>query len=248
MSRAKKWMQTTLDFKSKRHGNRRCVSGVPVNVTTEIEVEKYSLYLQHYPAFISDLLADKYMRDLCEELAPALQQSPGELVSEEEEIMQLHRSVCAIAHATVSHIPHTSRIATFVHWTPTMTKLREVISKCYDVSPNLALVSYYRDGNDYAAWCTGDVRHLVPESHLLTLTFGETRTFVVECGEDKRTNTGIEMNKGSLLIMSTSLAETCQRSVSKKANCSTHSMSITFMNAISLAEPLELLKYVPLAY
>jgi alkylated DNA repair dioxygenase AlkB len=94
---------------------------------------------------------------------------------------------------------------------------------------NACLVNYYRDGSDYVAWHADDEVELGKNPVIASLSFGETRRFVLK----HKTNKGVEkvtldLEDGDLLLMKDSLQKNWNHQLSKTAKKVGGRISLTF--------------------
>ena len=86
-------------------------------------------------------------------------------------------------------------------WTGTLRKIKDRIEAVADVEFNSVLLNRYRDGNDSVSWHSDAEPELGSNPVIGSVSFGETRSFVM-----KHKNTGemrkIELEHGSFLLMS----------------------------------------------
>ena len=66
---------------------------------------------------------------------------------------------------------------------------------------NQVLVNYYMDGSHYIGRHSDDEKQLVPNSPILSLSFGETRTFRIRNKSDKEIVNNIDMKDGTFILM-----------------------------------------------
>ncbi len=94
---------------------------------------------------------------------------------------------------------------------------------------NSCLANYYRDGADYVAWHSDDEPELGDEPVIASLSFGETRRFVLK----HKTNKGIEkkvidLEDGDLLLMRGPLQKFWNHQLNKTAKSIGGRINLTF--------------------
>lgn len=87
-------------------------------------------------------------------------------------------------------------------WTPLLGALRERVEATVGHRFNSVLLNWYRDGRDSVAMHADDERELGSEPVIASLSFGETRTFVMKHRTRRELGTRrFELPSGSLLVM-----------------------------------------------
>lgn len=85
-------------------------------------------------------------------------------------------------------------------WSPTLSRIKEIVEYKTKTSFNSALVNFYRDGLDSMGAHSDDEPELGPQPVIASLSLGQTRRFRFLSREDKRRIT-INLEHGSLLLM-----------------------------------------------
>ncbi|NGN97849.1 alpha-ketoglutarate-dependent dioxygenase AlkB [Grimontia sp. S25] len=97
------------------------------------------------------------------------------------------------------------------------------------VAYNSVLANLYRDGQDYMGWHQDNETELGTEPSIASLSFGETRRFVLrhlQTGEKRE----FELGSGSLLIMAGKTQTYWQHAVPKTAKLRGPRINLTFRN------------------
>lgn len=105
------------------------------------------------------------------------------------------------AYADDTHITYTySGVkVTPYPWTPTLSRIKELVEKETGFHYNYCLVNLYRNGNDSIGKHQDNERSLEPNHPIACVSFGETRTFIFSRPGCQRIK--YHLNSGSLLIM-----------------------------------------------
>ena len=114
-------------------------------------------------------------------------------------------------------------------WLPEIAKLRSLVSQTSGQKFNCVLVNYYRDGNDSMGWHADDEPELGPDPAIASLSLGATRTMRLRrrSGPD-RMSTSIELESGSLLLMTGPTQQHWQHCVPKRRTVSEARINLTF--------------------
>ncbi|RYZ68406.1 MAG: alpha-ketoglutarate-dependent dioxygenase AlkB [Proteobacteria bacterium] len=86
-------------------------------------------------------------------------------------------------------------------WTEALEIIRTRIQSVTHESFAFALLNYYRDGQDSMGWHSDDERELGLNPTIASVSFGETRKFVLRRRADHANKISIELESGSLLLM-----------------------------------------------
>ena len=84
---------------------------------------------------------------------------------------------------------------------PALLKIQQDLKERLDHDFNAVLANYYRDGKDSMSWHSDDEAEHQENSMIASLSFGETRRIRFRMKKEKKINTHIELNTGSLLLM-----------------------------------------------
>ncbi|WP_407332777.1 alpha-ketoglutarate-dependent dioxygenase AlkB family protein [Enterovibrio sp. 27052020O] len=112
--------------------------------------------------------------------------------------------------------------------------LEQLKSRCEQVSGtvfNSVLANLYRNGQDYMGWHQDNEPELGPTPSIASLTFGESRRFVlkhIHTGEKRE----FELGSGSLLIMAGKTQSYWQHTLPKTAKMKGPRINLTFRNII----------------
>ncbi|MGF1707500.1 alpha-ketoglutarate-dependent dioxygenase AlkB family protein [Enterovibrio baiacu] len=114
---------------------------------------------------------------------------------------------------------------------PSLEQLKKSCEAQANTSFNSVLANLYRDGQDYMGWHQDNEVELGKEPAIASLSFGETRRFVLkhlESGEKRE----FELNSGALLIMAGKIQTYWQHSIPKTAKMKGQRINLTFRNII----------------
>lgn len=92
--------------------------------------------------------------------------------------------------------------------------LHSVVEEHTQCTYNSVLLNYYRDGNDSIGMHSDDEKELGPSPNIASLSFGETRKFILQ-GEEKFE---IPLTSGSLLFMGGDTQKNYKHGIPKEKN------------------------------
>jgi alkylated DNA repair dioxygenase AlkB len=87
-------------------------------------------------------------------------------------------------------------------WTPGLGELRDTTRALCGERYNSVLCNLYRDGDDAMGWHSDSEPELGPEPSIASLSFGAARRFRLRHRHDKTLRLDIELESGTLLLMS----------------------------------------------
>lgn len=85
-------------------------------------------------------------------------------------------------------------------FTPLQLAIKEAVERAGGVHFNSVLLNYYRDGRDSMGMHSDDEPELGPHPSIASVSFGETRTFILKHKRSKET-IKVDLPSGSLLLM-----------------------------------------------
>jgi alkylated DNA repair dioxygenase AlkB len=118
-------------------------------------------------------------------------------------------------------------------WTPTLIKIKTEIEKVAKVEFNSVMMNLYRDGNDGISWHTDAEPELGKNPTIGSVSFGETRRFMLRHRNDKTLKSEIELTHGSFLLMSGSTQHFWQHQIPKTSRKLGARINLTFRLIIS---------------
>jgi len=112
-------------------------------------------------------------------------------------------------------------------WHPSVAELRSRLHRELGLHFNSVLLNAYRNGQDSMGWHADDEPELGPNPPIASISLGAPRKFLWRekpCGK----SSGMELQQGSLLLMSGSFQDRCQHSVPKTRRKSDLRINLTF--------------------
>lgn len=113
-------------------------------------------------------------------------------------------------------------------WTPTLLEIKQRIESISGVQFNSALLNQYRDGNDSVGWHRDNEKELGENPAIASVSFGATRTFHFRHSKNKELKTSIELEHGSLLLMTGETQHKWHHSILKTQKFVGPRINITF--------------------
>lgn len=118
-------------------------------------------------------------------------------------------------------------------WTPTLCKIKTEIEKVAKVEFNSVMMNLYRDGSDGISWHTDAEPELGKNPTIGSVSFGESRRFMLRHRNDKTLKSEIELTHGSFLLMGGSTQHFWQHQIPKTSRKLGARINLTFRVIIS---------------
>ncbi|MCY7296192.1 alpha-ketoglutarate-dependent dioxygenase AlkB family protein [Alteromonas sp. a30] len=117
-------------------------------------------------------------------------------------------------------------------WTPMLYELKQACEAYLCCTFNSVLGNWYRDGQDSMGMHSDNEPELGPHPTIAALSFGQTRRLKFR-HRNKRDRLNIDMQSGSLLVMSGSTQRFWQHGIAKSVKPMQERMSLTFRHIFS---------------
>lgn len=114
-------------------------------------------------------------------------------------------------------------------WTPALLEIKTAVEEVAEVEFNSVLVNKYRNGKDSVAWHSDDEPELGKNPIIASVSFGETRRFVLR--HKYREDVGkisLDLTDGSLLIMKGETQHFWQHQIPKTSRKVAPRINLTF--------------------
>lgn len=115
-------------------------------------------------------------------------------------------------------------------WNKGLSYIKNRIEEMSRVSFNSVLLNWYRNGGDHLGWHADNEKELGRNPVIASVSFGETRDFVIRRNDNHKAKIVISLNHGSLLIMRGKLQHFWQHSVPKRKKVAGSRINLTFRN------------------
>ncbi len=117
-------------------------------------------------------------------------------------------------------------------WTPTLLKIKSEIEKIANVRFNSVMMNLYRDGNDGISWHTDAETELGKNPTIGSVSFGESRRFMLRHRYNKELKSEIDLTHGSFLLMGGSTQHFWQHQIPKTSRKLEARINLTFRTII----------------
>jgi len=119
-------------------------------------------------------------------------------------------------------------------WHPAVTEIRDRISQHYDAQFNCVLLNLYRNGQDSMGWHSDDEKELGENPVIASVTLGEARRFLLRHRYNKQLpKCELQLQHGSLLVMSGKTQHYWQHSVPRTARAIEPRINLTFRRIVT---------------
>ena len=118
-------------------------------------------------------------------------------------------------------------------WNKGLNYLRQRVEACAGVSFNSVLLNWYRDGNDKLDWHADDEPELGVDPVIASVSFGETRDFLLRRNDDHAVKFAVPLGHGALLVMRGELQRFWQHSVPKRVRVGGSRFNLTFRRILT---------------
>jgi alkylated DNA repair dioxygenase AlkB len=117
-------------------------------------------------------------------------------------------------------------------WTNTLLQIKEKVEYITTYKFNSVLLNFYRDGQDSMGWHRDNEKELGTDPAIASVSFGAVRKFQFRHYKDQKKIISLELEHGSLLMMSGSTQSHWQHRL-PKSNIVQPRINLTFRNIIS---------------
>lgn len=117
-------------------------------------------------------------------------------------------------------------------WTPLLAGIRQQLEQQVGQSLNGALLNFYRDGQDAMGWHSDDERELGHQPLVVSLNLGATRRFDFRRKGTSRIAHSVELEHGSLLVMSGLTQHHWQHQIARTRKVRAPRLNLTFRQII----------------
>ena len=107
-------------------------------------------------------------------------------------------------------------------WNPHCLTLKTRLEEVTQHHFNSVLANLYRDGQDSVSWHSDDEKELGPKPFIGVVSLGQNRRFDLRSKQDHHNKISIELNNGSLLLMSGGLQHTTEHCIKKRLSSARH--------------------------
>lgn len=113
-------------------------------------------------------------------------------------------------------------------WTPELLEIKARVEPLAGVTFNSVLLNYYRDGNDSVAWHSDKENVLGKRPVIVSVSFGEVRSFDIRRKTDHKEVYSVRLEHGSFLLMKAGLQEAFEHRIAKSIRPMKPRINLTF--------------------
>lgn len=113
-------------------------------------------------------------------------------------------------------------------WIPILENIKSQVEKICDAEFNSVLLNLYRNGSDSISWHSDDEKELGENPTIASLSFGDTRSFMLKHKFKKDLKLNIQLTHGSLLIMGGKTQHYWQHQIPKTRTSYKPRINLTF--------------------
>lgn len=117
-------------------------------------------------------------------------------------------------------------------WTPRVAALRDRLVEETGEGFNSVLLNLYRDGSDSMGWHADDEKELGRDPVIASVSLGATRRFRLRSRAKPRRSLALELEPGSLLLMSGDLQHAWQHALPKTRRAVGPRINLTFRSVV----------------
>ena len=187
-------------------------------------IERDGLSLYWHPKFLSHVLADTYYA----QLQAHIQWQQGSIYL----FGKTHREprLSAYYGDANAQYQYSGRRMVPLPWNNTLLTLKKHISMDEQYHFNSVLCNYYRAGQDSMGWHSDDEPELGKRPFIASISFGETRRFLLRQKTNHQDKVCIDLAHGDLLIMSGETQAHWQHHIPKSTRELKPRINLTFRN------------------
>lgn len=117
-------------------------------------------------------------------------------------------------------------------WTRMLAEIKNRLEGSAGVTFNSVLLNLYRDGQDSMGWHRDDEKELGKNPVIGSVSFGDTRTFMIRHAKDRSLKTSVNITNGSFLLMAGEMQHHWMHSIPKTAKPAGVRINLTFRKII----------------
>lgn len=129
---------------------------------------------------------------------------------------------CPYAYSGISLMPNT--------WTDELLAINQVLFDVCKRRFNSVLLNHYRTGDDYISWHADDESELGANPLIASVSFGQTRRFLLRLKDNHAVKLELPLYHGSLLVMAGQIQHHWQHSIPKQKRVQGSRVNLTFRN------------------
>lgn len=123
-------------------------------------------------------------------------------------------------------------------WSPALASLRDRLEGSVSGRYNYALANWYRTGRDFTGWHTDKMDLHRPGSHIAMVSVGVSRRMAFRRTDDRNVVAEIDVECGSLLVMTAGSQRGYEHSIRPDAGVEGHRISVTYRDLLPTTPPV----------
>jgi alkylated DNA repair dioxygenase AlkB len=117
-------------------------------------------------------------------------------------------------------------------WNNELLEIKKKVDQYAKFNFNSVLLNYYRSGNDSNSWHSDDEKELGDDPIIGSVSLGGTRKFKLRNKKNKKKTHTIELERGSLLIMSGLTQQYWEHQIPKTKKIVSERINLTFRSIV----------------
>ena len=185
--------------------------------------------IEHHPAFVSDLIADRWMSSLKEELAWS--QDTIKLFGKTHLIPRLN----AWYGDSGTDFSYSGIPLKALQWTETLKEIRRDLEQRCGVPLNSVLANWYRTGRDKMGWHSDDEAQMCPTTPIVSLSLGIGRKMQFKSKDKTKTERwSLLLEHGDLLVMHPPTQERLKHCIPMMRKVTQGRLNLTFRKCLAM--------------
>lgn len=178
--------------------------------------------LQYLPQWVDAGMAEQWLRELLVRTPWTQPQLTlyGRTVAVPRQVAWYGDADARYRYSGHTHVP--------LPWTPLLSEIRQRLEEQVGQPLNGVLLNLYRDGQDAMGWHSDDEAALGPDPMVVSLSLGAARRLDFRRKGGSRIEHSIQLEHGSLLVMSGSTQHHWQHQIARTRKVTTPRLNLTF--------------------
>ncbi|AZZ46351.1 alpha-ketoglutarate-dependent dioxygenase AlkB [Pseudomonadaceae bacterium SI-3] len=189
-------------------------------------IELPNAELRYLPHWVEQDLADRWLLELSAQTPWSQPQKTiyGRSIAVPRWVAWYGDADASYRYSGLTHEP--------LPWTPLLADIRQRVLQQVDQPLNGVLLNFYRDGQDAMGWHSDDERALGERPLVVSLNLGATRRFDFRRKGASRIEHSIDLEHGSLLVMSGATQHYWQHQIARTRKVCAPRLNLTFRQII----------------